>query len=122
MSKLPVVHQASPVQTGMKDCPNCGRKYFNWCTYCQAQKEIEDIPHMMDRYGLDTDNLVAELAVQIGQNSFPALNLAFNLRGINVTKRIEFEGKITADREGMLTEEELDARIEELLKKEEKGE
>lgn len=110
---------ADNINTGMRDCPDCGRRYFNWCTYCQAQKEIESVPQMMDRYGLSTDNLVAELASQISQNSFPALSLAFNLRGINVTKRVEFEGKVSLEgRIEQMTEEEIDNRIRELVQKE----
>jgi hypothetical protein len=107
------------VGLGMRVCSECGRQYFNWCIYCQSQKEIESIPQIMEKFGLSTDNLVLELAHQISQNSFPALNLAFNLKGINITKRVEFEGKIGIESKiERLSNEEIDARIIELTKKE----
>jgi hypothetical protein len=106
------------LQTGLKVCPHCGRNYFNWCTYCQSQQEIEDVPKVMEKFGLTTDNLVAELANHINNfNSFPALNLAFNLRGLNLSKRVEFEGKINLEgRLEKMSDEEIDKRIKELLK------
>jgi hypothetical protein len=104
-------------QLGMRNCPDCGRQYFNWCIYCQAQKEVETIPQTMEKFGLSIDTLILELANHIGQNSFPALDLAFKLRGINVSKRVEFEGKIGIEgRLERMSEEEINDRIKELVK------
>lgn len=109
---------STPVM-GLRVCPDCGRQYFNWCIYCQAQKEVESIPQTMEKFGLSVDNLVLELANQINANSFPALNLAFNLRGINVPKRIEFEGKLGVDsRVERMSDEEIEQQIRDIMVKE----
>ena len=109
----------SLLQTGLRDCPDCGRKYFNWCVYCMAQQEVESVPQLMEKWGLSTDNLIQELAYHVSQNSFPAVSLALSLRGIGVTKRVEFEGKLDiTGRTAQLTDEEVDERIKELERKE----
>lgn len=109
---------ANNAACGLKVCPECGRMYFNWCIYCQSQKEVESIPQTMEKFGLSVDNLVLELANQISNNSFPALNLAFNLRGINVPRKVEFEGKLGIEgRIERMSEEEIDGKILELTKK-----
>lgn len=74
---------------GFKVCDKCGSFYLNFCLHCAKRGLDERVWELMNRFALNEEELVRILAAMVSAGSFPALNLAINLRDMKPAAKAE---------------------------------
>ena len=70
-------------------CSECGSFYMNFCLHCKKADLDERVWELLDRFGLNEEELIRILAAHVNGGSFPALNLAVTLKDMKPASRSE---------------------------------
>ena len=77
---------------GLEDfrvCDTCGAYYLNFCVRCKRAGAEERVYALMEQYGLKEAALIKALADHVKDGSFPALNLAIQMRDMKPASKQE---------------------------------
>lgn len=74
---------------GFRVCDDCGAYYLNFCVRCRRAGTEERVYELMEQHGLKEAKLIKILADHVKEGSFPALNLAIQMRDMKPATKQE---------------------------------